>query len=262
MATEVSVSRREQGIAVAAVLVCLSLLLAVGLSLVLLATTDTLATGAARDATATLYDAETGLARAMVDLRRLPDWDSVLAGASESGFTDGGPTGTRRLRDGTVIDLESIRNLANCAAPTGCSVPEMNSITDARPWGINNPRWRLFAWGPTSALTQGLADTESARAEGSYLVVLVADDPSETDGNPERDGRPGHGGAGVLLVRAEAFGAGGAHRVIEATVSRARPDEHRDGYSAQQGQARQGPRAAVQSPGGSLAHQEWAREDR
>jgi hypothetical protein len=57
-----------------------------------------------------------------------------------------------------------------------------------------------------------------------YLVAFAADDPSENDGDAMRDGvavsgRP-NPGAGIVMVRAEAFGPRNAHRAIEATVAR------------------------------------------
>ena len=59
---------------------------------------------------------------------------------------------------------------------------------------------------------------------------MVGDDPSENDGDPLQDGSDeDNPGAGVLALRAEAFGPGGAHRVIEATV--ARPDESGGGIA-------------------------------
>jgi hypothetical protein len=54
-----------------------------------------------------------------------------------------------------------------------------------------------------------------------YVVALVGDDGLETDGDPLRDGGgPDNPGAGVLLIRAEAFAANGAHAIVETTVGR------------------------------------------
>ena len=83
----------------------------------------------------------------------------------------------------------------------------------------NNPRWKLYAYGK-------LADIAAAGSIESpyYVVALVADDPSENDGDPAHDGSGAVGvpnpGAGVLVVRAEAFGPRGAHRIVDATVAR------------------------------------------
>ena len=92
----------------------------------------------------------------------------------------------------------------------------MDAVTEERPWGANNPRWQLYAYGPLSSL---LPDG-SIRSD-FYGVVMAADDPSENDGNPLLDGTDtGNPGTGVLALRAEAFGPRGAHTIIETTVAR------------------------------------------
>jgi hypothetical protein len=48
----------------------------------------------------------------------------------------------------------------------------------------------------------------------------VADDPAETDGDPLVDGSSGNPGAGVLVLRAEAFGPGGSRAAVELTLAR------------------------------------------
>jgi hypothetical protein len=55
----------------------------------------------------------------------------------------------------------------------------------------------------------------------TYVVAWIGDDSSETDGDPLTDGGgAGNPGSGVLAVRAEAYGVGGAHKVLETTVRR------------------------------------------
>lgn len=120
------------------------------------------------------------------------DWNALLAGGSLSAFVDGAPAGMRQLGDGSTLDLLQATALAN---------------TEPRPWGPNNPVWRLFAFGWLGPNT--------------YVVAWAGDDPTENDGDPFTDGAgAGNPGAGVLAVRAEAFGLGGAHKVLEATVRR------------------------------------------
>ena len=105
-------------------------------------------------------------------------------------------------------------NLANCGRRDPCSVGEMNQITSARPWGANNPRWSLYAYGWLSNVLE-----ETTTMSPYYVVALVADDPSENDGDPMRDGAPSENpGAGILAVRAEAFGPRSAHKAVELTV--------------------------------------------
>jgi hypothetical protein len=93
-----------------------------------------------------------------------------------------------------------------------------------------------------------------------YVVVWVADDPSENDNDPTVDGvAQTNPGSGVLSMRAEAFGPGGIHKVIETTVARTDTTEIERGYTGQRGQDEQNRRArkaAVQSPGKALSRQE------
>ena len=62
----------------------------------------------------------------------------------------------------------------NRRAPAHAS--DLIADTSQRPWGANNPVWRLFAYGPISILLPA-PDVNSAY----YIVVMVADDPSEND---------------------------------------------------------------------------------
>ena len=72
----------------------------------------------------------------------------------------------------------------------------------------DHPVWRLFGHAPLSDLTPAGAVVPSA-----YLLVWMADDGDERDGEAERDSND------VLMVRVEAFGASHAHRSIEATLA-------------------------------------------
>jgi hypothetical protein len=108
-----------------------------------------------------------------------------------------------------------------------------------------------------------------------YVMVMVADDPSETDNNPLADGvtqctggedwtnytpgnpatAPCNPGTGVISLRAEAFGPRGAHKVIELTVARTDTTNLERGYTGQRGedeQNRRARKAAVQTPGKTL----------
>jgi hypothetical protein len=109
----------------------------------------------------------------------------------------------------------------------------MNQVTHDRPWGPNNPRWKLYGYGRLS----DLMPTASVNSQ-YYVVVMIGDDSSELDGDATRDGvTPCDGavpvkdagdppawscnpGTGVLELRAEAFGPGGAHTVVEMTIAR------------------------------------------
>jgi hypothetical protein len=96
-----------------------------------------------------------------------------------------------------------------------------------------------------------------------YTVVLVADDWSENDNDPSRDGgAPAAGssnpGAGVLALRAQAFGPRGAHKTIDLTIARVDIAAANQGYTGQREQGEPNPRTAaprVQSPGHALTAQ-------
>jgi hypothetical protein len=138
--------------------------------------------------------------------------------AAPSSFSDG--TSSAVLADGRTLDLLKMTNLLNCPhvfppSATPCTATQMDHAAGERPWGSNNPRWRLYANGRLSVMAAGIDSP-------LYVTVWVADDPAETDGDPARDGtEASNPGAGVLQVRSEAFGSGGARRAVEATLGRA-----------------------------------------
>ena len=143
------------------------------------------------------------------------DWDQLLNGSVRSAFVDGSPVGTRMV-NGTPVDLSQIVAIASCHRSTTCSEAEMNAVTAERPWGANNPRWQLYAYGEVKNAVPDVAVDSPY-----YVVVLVGDDPSETDNDPSVDGGgPNNPGAGVLLLRAQAFGPRSVHKTIEIAIAR------------------------------------------
>ena len=135
----------------------------------------------------------------------------------------------------------------------------MNLNTEERPWGANNPRWQLFAYGPVN----DLLPTATLNSQ-MYVVVWVADDPSENDDDPAKDGNVAtNAGMGVITLRAIAYGNGGVSRIIDVTLSRTDSTEIERGYTGQRGQDEQNRRArkaAVQTPGGTLTRTELANQ--
>ena len=213
---------REDGFALIFTLLALVLLSALGTLLTLDTSLEATIAGNYRETQEAFYAAEAGLERAMESLATLPDWTSALDGSVQSSFSDGTPGGPRTLPGGGAIDLTALTNLANCRKTTVCTASEMNLSTAERPWGANNPQWRPFAYG---SLRDLLPPGEPGLSAGSdslyYTLVMVGDDPSEADNDPLRDGgNLARLGAGVVLLRAEAFGPRGARRRIEATVAR------------------------------------------
>ena len=214
----------EQGVALVAAAMAMMLLLALGATLILVTSSETAIAGNYRTGGEVLYAADAVVQRVIAEIKGVADWNALLDGSSRSSFVDGAPSGTRRLSDGSTIDLAHVVNLANCAKRTTCSDAETAATTQARPWGANNPRWQLYAYGRLDDLAAG-----EPLASPYYVVAMVADDGSENDGEPRRDGVPfgalPNPGKDVMLVRGEALGPRGAQRAVEVVLSRYRKDE-------------------------------------
>ena len=208
----------ERGSALIVALMAMLLLMGLGSALVLIGTTESRIAASYVRGTAILLAADGAIERAVADLAALADWDLALGGVVTSTFTDGAPAGGRDI-GGTHIDLSEITGDLRCGRRVGCQDGDMNAFTSERPWGIDNPRWQLYAWGRLSTLAPS-----AAGAGDAYVMVWVADDPADADGDPLRDGDAvDNPGRGVIALVAHAYGSAGTRRVVEATVSRARP---------------------------------------
>jgi hypothetical protein len=214
----------EAGIALVVALLVTLVLSALGLSLLVTAGTEALIAGNYRDGIEALHAADGTLERALPEVALVPDWNVLLA--SPDGVVSGVRAGfgeavlSAGMADGRTLDLVKLTNRLNCpqvfpSVSTPCSAAQMDHSGGERRWGGNNPRWRLFARGKLSALTPGIESP-------FYVAAWIADDPAETDGDPSRDGSGvTNPGAGILQLRSEAFGPGGVHRAVEATIARA-----------------------------------------
>ena len=202
--------RDECGFALLVAVMGLLIMSAAGLALILATSTETMIARNFREGTAAMYAAEAVAVKGLADLELEADWTQVVSGARRSSFFDGNGTGTRTLADRSTIDLTAIVNAWNCGKPAACSDADLDRVSAERPWGDNNPRWRVYGCGALSDLAMS--------ASPFYVVLLAADDPLETDGNPLADGAGS--GHDVLLLRGEAFGPGGTHSVVDLTVAR------------------------------------------
>ena len=205
--------RSERGIALIIALMAMMMLMALGTALILTTSTESKITRNFRNTSEGFYAADAVLERAMDDILTIHDWNNLLSGAAQSAFIDGPPAGTRTLADGKALDLGEIINDANCQKATACSASDLVFPFPGRPWGANNPVWKPFAWGFLRDITPTATVNSSF-----YVVAMVADDPSENDGNPLMDGVGSNPGSGVISMRAEAFGPFGAHKLIELTL--------------------------------------------
>jgi hypothetical protein len=207
--------KNDRGIALIMVILFTSFLSVLGLGILLAVFMDRLATGNMTGSVAMLYAADAGIELAARDLAAAADWNPVLSGGIRGSFTDGAAGGTRGLPGGASVDLTAATNILNCGKPDSCTAAEMDANSPERPWGVNNPRWRLYVHGPMEQLAPLL------RPAPCYLAVWIADDGREQDDDPGSDAAEEEPGHGIVRVYAETFGAGGATRAIEAELKRA-----------------------------------------
>lgn len=185
----------ERGAALVAVLLSTVLVSAIGAALTVTATTESTIASSFRLDRELAYAAEAAVERAMQDVRVATQWDDLLSGAQATTFLD--PASVPTLPTGGRLDLRALTS-------------RMQAATNARMAGPNTPQWQLVASGR-------LADVAGRGSIGSpaYLVVWVADDVSETDGNTAADSND------VIVIRGEAVGSGGRTRTLDVTVTRA-----------------------------------------
>jgi len=208
--------RSDRGIALIVAMLIMVLLSALGLSLTMVTTTEARVANSYSSGSEAFYAADAALELAVNELALQPDWNRVLDGSVTSSFIDPAVS-SRPWPGGQARTSAEATALVTCARTT-CSTTDMDARRADRPWGPNNPRWRLFAFGPVSAMSPS-GSIDSAE----YVAVWVGDDPQENDDNPLVDGDESRGpnpGRGVLALRVQAYGES-TLREVEATVSRA-----------------------------------------
>ena len=209
----------ERGIALIMVMLATTFLSALGIGLMLAVFMDRMATGNKAGSVAMLHAADAGIELAARELALAIDWNMALSGAAPSSVTDGQPSGVRGIHGGGSVNLTAATNMLNCGKATTCTTAQMNANSRERPWGVNNARWQLFAYGPIEDFAQ------LERPAPCYLLVWIADDGRELDGKPLEDEAAADGpGHGIVRVHAEAYGSGGSRRAIEAELARICPD--------------------------------------
>jgi hypothetical protein len=224
----------ENGTALIIALMATMLLTALGATVVMVSRTETSIANNYRNSQEALYAADAAIDRVVQDLLMVPRWNDMLAGTTTSSFMDGSAGISKTLPGGGTITLTS-------------ATAELQSITDAADeWGLNDPQWKLFAWGPLSEIANDVTIDSPM-----YVAVWVADDPAETDDDPLSDTN------GTLTLHAVAIGPSGTRKVIEVTVARTSGTEIERGQIAQRGQEELNQRArkaAVQTPGKTLTN--------
>jgi hypothetical protein len=180
-----------------------ALLMALGLSVVLLGTAEVTLAAHDREARGLSYASKAAATVAVADLQALPSWSALIA--------PGVPADTS-ASPGRFVDA-----ILNPAAPWGGPALDLRALTarmqndsDAvTSLGGDAPVWRLFDYGRLDRLVPA-----SARASPYYLVVWVADDRADGDGDPSVDAD------GIVVVRAAALGPRGGRVDTEVSVLR------------------------------------------
>lgn len=206
----------SRGLALVTVLVITTLVLVLALGVALIGSINQAMLARHREALALGLAARGSLELAAAHLAAA-DWQAVLEGHLWASVSDGPAGGTRQLPGGDVLDLDRESNLLTCGRVEACTDAQTTAVTLDRPWGANNPRWRPFLFGPMHTLVP------LTRPAAIYLVVWVADDSRERDGDARRDAPAGEAGHGVLRLRTSAFGMRGGRRDAEAELARVCP---------------------------------------
>lgn len=227
----------EDGTALIIALMAMMLLTALAAAVVMVSSTETKIASNYSNGQEAIYAADAAVERVVQDLLMVPRWNDILTGTSQSAFKDGECASSKDLPGGGTLLL---CGASSASAQLQADTDQLNS------WGANNPQWRLFAWGPLSDMLPN-DEIDSPM----YLAVWVADDPAETDGNPQADVN------GTLTLHAEAYGPRGTRKIVEVTVARTSSTEIERGQIAQRGQEELNQRArkaAVQTPGKALTN--------
>jgi hypothetical protein len=187
----------ERGSALLCTLMVISLIATLTAALALVVTTEARVIGNYYGSQQGLYAAEAGVERTIGELRGLPTWRDVPGSSSTTPAVDFNDALTvARAPDGSTVDLAQL------------TVRRQTESDAVYPAGPDRPIWRLYAHAPLDRMLPG------AQPDTAYVVVWVADDSDDLDGNPGVDAN------GMVMIRAEAFGSRGSKQAVEATIAR------------------------------------------
>ena len=178
-----------------------TVLMGLGLSIVLLGTSEAVLAAHDRMARALREASMAAVHLAIADLRRQPAWSTVLAAgtaplsaapgrAADLSVTPPAPWG------GGMLDLSQLTADVAAAADTGSGDPQL---------------WRLYEFGRLDSLVPG------APGLPFYLAVWVADDAADGDGDARTDSN------GILALRAVALGPGQVRAVTAVSIGKTTP---------------------------------------
>lgn len=194
-APRVSRAADDEGVALVMVLLVGALLFTVGLSIVLVADIDTLISGSYRDGLVARYAAEAVGDATVEELASLDEWTPILSGAVTSEFW-----GTSAASGSEAADEAAV------------TAALQQQAYGAAPWAGNTPRWRLFGRG---APDHDLPFT--GLSPGSFALVWVSDDVTETDGDRFADGND------TVALYVRVWGPGRARADVQRVITRIAP---------------------------------------
>ncbi|CAN5440555.1 hypothetical protein BH23ACI1_BH23ACI1_12750 [soil metagenome] len=191
-------SAGQRGAALVITLMVTAIVTALGGALLLVTMVESAVEANHQQTHAVRQAAEAGLACGIAGLAVTEDWSNALQGLPVPGPPCLEPAAFPPSFPGGG-DIEP-------AALTAA----LQAMTSARYGTVpDTPRWELWIAGAAPG----------AAASGPVVLVWIADDEGEDDGDPAVDAN------GVLWVRAEAFGRGSARTAVEALVRRNPPEE-------------------------------------
>jgi hypothetical protein len=178
-----------------------ALLMGLGVSLLLVGTGEGVLAAHHRDATAAAYAARAAAAVGVAELRALPSWSGVVAAGAYPDVS----SMPARLVDSTLLPVSPWGATLDLRALTA----RVQAETDAGGSPGDPVTWRLFAYAPLARLAPA-----AAQRNPLYLLVWVADDAADGDGNPAADTN------GILVVHVEAAGPDDLRSIVELSVQR------------------------------------------
>jgi hypothetical protein len=189
--------RHDQGSVLLSALMVILLIATVGAALGLVASTELTAAANYEASQQGLYAADAGVERAIGELRLMSTWAAVPASSSGTSLAD--------FNDGQLLPRAPDGSPLNLPQLTSRRQADSDAMYPSAP---NRPVWHLFAHAPLNRIVPGVS------ADSPYVVVWVADDADEVDGDPSSDSND------VVEIHAEAFGVRGGKRAVEVTLYR------------------------------------------
>ena len=194
----------ESGAALLLALTTAALLSAIAASLIVATSVDMMIAGNHRASVETIYAVEAGVERAIAELARVADWSAVLAPAPSNAVASFDDRSARATTpDGGILSVPLL---------TAARQEISDTVYGPARFGADRPVWQLYAHAPL----QGILPPGIIAPPG-YVLVWVADDGGDGDGDPARDGN------GQVLLHGDGYGLGGGRRSIEVAIARAAP---------------------------------------